>query len=376
MQSVGQSWLVLELTGSAFLLGLIGTLQFGPVLLLSFVGGALSDRVPKRRVILLTQTALMVQAVILAVLAWTGHVRYWHVAVLALVYGVANALDMPARQSYVADLVGRDDLMNAVALNSAVFNSARVVGPAVAGLIISRWGAAVAFGLNALSFVAVLIALLAIRNQGGVRAAKGAGLMSELGEAVRYAITTPAVAFVLSALMSMSLLVINFTVIVPLLARDALGEGAHGFGLLMAALGAGAVAGALLAASLALPRPPLALVVGPAIVLSVATIALGLAPSFRVAVPILVVIGFCQILFMTSCNTTLQVAAPDRLRGRVMGLYALGFAGITPFGSFLVGSVAAVFGIRVACVAGGGAGIAAVLALAGLWRWRTAANPA
>jgi MFS family permease len=170
--------------------------------------------------------------------------------------------------------------------------------------------------------------------------------------------------------MSMSLLVINFTVIVPLLARDALGEGAHGFGLLMASLGAGAVGGALLAASLALPRPPRLLVLGPALVLCLATIALGLAPSFRVAAAILIVIGFCQILFMTSCNTSLQIAAPDRLRGRVMGLYALGFAGITPFGSFLVGSLAAVFGIRAACVAGGGAGIAVVLALAGVWHRR------
>src|SRR5262245_579890 len=166
MQSVGQAWLVLELTGSPLQLGLVTALQFAPILVLSPLGGAMSDRFPKRRIILLTQAVMMVQAFALALLVWSGHVRYWHVAVLAAIYGLGRALDIPARQAYITDLVGKPDLPNAVALNSLVFNGARIVGPAVAGLLIARFGVAVAFFLNGLSFVAVLLALLATHTRG------------------------------------------------------------------------------------------------------------------------------------------------------------------------------------------------------------------
>jgi MFS family permease len=169
MQSVGQAWLVLELTNSPFKLGLLGTLQFGPMLLFAFLSGAIADRVRKRRLILATQSALMLQAFALSALAWTGHVQYWHVAVLATLYGLVTTLDMPARQSFMTDLVGRNDLPGAIALNSAVFNGARVVGPAVAGLLVARYGVALAFLLNGLSFLAVLGAL----RRCGPRASRG-----------------------------------------------------------------------------------------------------------------------------------------------------------------------------------------------------------
>src|SRR6267378_1670628 len=158
MQSVGQSWLVLELTNSPFRLGLIGTLQFAPVLFLSFVSGAVSDRLAKRQVLIATQTMLMLQAFTLGALVWSGHVQYWHVAVVASIYGLANTFDMPARQAYVVELVGKTDLVSAIALNSAVFNGARVVGPAAAGLLVARYGPAVAFFVNGASFVAVIAA--------------------------------------------------------------------------------------------------------------------------------------------------------------------------------------------------------------------------
>jgi MFS family permease len=376
MQSVGQSWLVLELTNSAFLLGMLGTLQFSPVLLLSFVGGAISDRIPKRRLLMATQTALMLQAFALSALAWSGHVRYWHVAALASLYGLANSLDMPARQSFVADLVPREDLLNAVALNSAVFNGARVVGPAVAGLLVARFGSALAFAVNGLSFVAVIIALWMVRAEGRSRPRPSAGLASDLLEAVRYATGTPRIVLVLGLLLTVSLFVMNYNVLVPLLARDVLGEGAHGFGLMMAALGVGALAGALVLASLGFSRPPLTMMFVPALVASAGTLGMGLVHRFAVAIAMLVVIGFCQILFMTSCNTTLQVMSPDALRGRVMGLYAFVFVGATPFGSFLIGSLAGTFGVRAACIAGGTAGLAGVLAFAAAWRRRRDTRPA
>ena len=364
MQSVGQSWLVLELTGSPFQLGLVNTLQFTPILLLSAVGGALSDRLGKRRILLVTQAAMMAQAFVLALLVRSGHVRYWHVAVLATIYGVGRAIDIPARQSFLSDLVGKADLPNAVALNSVVFNGARIVGPGVAGLLIARFDVAIAFFLNGASFVAVLTALVAIRTEGHPDPAGRLGIRQGLMGAAQYALSTPAVGFTLSLLVVVSLLVLNFNVVVPLIARDVLHEGAEGFGLLMSALGAGAIAGAAGIALLRRDRPPLSFLAGSAALLAVGVALLALVSRFGVAVALLVVLGCLQIYFSTSCNTTLQLITPHALRGRVMGLYALAFAGMTPFGSLLVGSIAEHLGVRAACALGGIAGLIAVGALA------------
>jgi len=370
MQSVGQAWLVLELTNSPFRLGLISALQFGPILLFSFLSGAISDRVRKRRLLLGTQTALMVQAFTLAVLVGSGRVQFWHVAVLAALYGLATTLDMPSRQSYIAHLVPRGDLMNAIALNSAVFNGARVVGPAVAGLLVARYGTAVAFVMNGASFIAVLAALAAIRTEGAPSPRRGVGLRAEIAEGVRYAAGTPRVALVMSLLMVVSLFVVNMNVLVPLIARDVLHEGAHGFGLLMAALGVGAVAGALAVAAVSVGRPPLGMVVGPALAAAALLLVLSTARHFGVTAAVLVALGFAQIVFMTSCNTTVQIAVPDELRGRVMGLYALVFAGMTPIGALIVGTVAEHWGVSRACAVGGGAGLLLILALSVAWRRR------
>jgi MFS family permease len=363
MQSVGQAWLVLELTGSPFHLGLVTALQFAPILVLSPVGGALSDRFPKRRIIVLTQVVMMAQAFALAALVRSGHVRYWHVAVLAAIYGLGRAVDIPARQAYITDLVGKPDLPNAVALNSLVFNGARIVGPAVAGLLIARFGVAPAFFLNGVSFVAVLAALLATRTPGDPDPAGRLGLREGLWGALAYAARTPPVAFTLALLVVVSLLVINFNVVVPLVAREVLHEGAHGFGLLMSSLGAGAVLAGVGVALLRHGRPPLWSLAASAAVLSAGTAALALVGHFGAAAVLLVVLGCCQIVFSTGCNTTLQLETPDALRGRVMGLYALAFAGMTPFGSLLVGTIAEHLGVRAACALGGGGGLAAVAVL-------------
>jgi len=370
MQSVGQAWLVLELTNSPFRLGVIGALQFGPILLFSFLSGAISDRVRKRRLLLGTQAALMLQAFTLAALVGSGRVQFWHVAVLAALYGLATTLDMPSRQSYIAHLVPRGDLMNAIALNSAVFNGARVVGPAVAGLLVARYGTAAAFLMNGASFIAVLAALVAIRTEGAPSPRRGVGLRAEIAEGVRYAAGTPRVALVMSLLVVVSLFVVNMNVLVPLIARDVLHEGAHGFGLLMAALGVGAVAGALAVAALSVGRPPLGMVVGPALAAAALLLLLSTARHFGPTAAVLVALGFAQIVFMTSCNTTVQIAVPDELRGRVMGLYALVFAGMTPIGALIMGTVAEHWGVSRACAVGGGAGLLLILALTVVWRRR------
>jgi MFS family permease len=363
MQSVGQSWLVLELTGSPLSLGVVNALQFAPVLLLSPVGGALSDRLGKRDILLVTQAVMMVQALVLAILVRHGHVRYWHVALLAAIYGLGRAIDIPARQAFISDLVGRPDLPNAVALNSVVFNGARIVGPSVAGLLIARFDVAVAFYLNALSFVAVLVALLGMRARGLPDPAGQLGLRQGVLGALTYATTTPSVGFILALLVVVSLLGLNFNVVVPLIARDVLHEGAQGFGYLMSALGGGAVVGAAGLALLRTDRPPLAFLAGSAAILCAGVACLGLVAHFPVAMIVLAVLGVLQIYFTTSCNTTLQLITPQALRGRVMGLYAMAFAGVTPFGSLLVGTLAEHLGVRAACAIGGSAGALTVGAL-------------
>ena len=373
MQSVGQAWLVLELTNSPFKLGVISALQFAPILFFSFVAGAIADRVPKRRLIVGTQTALLAQAFGLSALIWSGHVQYWHVATLAALYGLANAVDMPARQSFVGEMVESDDLANAIALNSAAFSGARIVGPAAAGLLVAHYGVGLAFFLNGVSFLAVILALLAIRTEGFPRPRKGTTVLQEIAEGVGYAVRTPRVSLVLSLLLTVSVFVINYNILVPLFARDVLHQGAHGFGFLMAALGAGALAGALVLTLLRGGQPPLVLVVAPAAGVCAAILSLAPTRQFWLASGLLFVAGFSQILFTASSNTTLQVTAPNELRGRMMSLYALVFAGVTPIGSLLIGLIAEALGVSAACAVGGGLGLVCVLALSARWKRRGAA---
>ena len=363
MQSVGQAWLVLELTHSPFQLGLVTALQFIPVLLLSPIGGVVTDRLRKRHILLATQATMMVQAFVLAVLVRSGHVRYWHIAVLATIYGLGRAIDIPARQAFVSDLVGRADVPNAVALNSVVFNGARIVGPAVAGLLIARFGVAPAFFINGVSFLAVLAALLAIRTDGRPDPAGRLGLRAGLLGALSYAAGTPTIAFTLGLLVVVSLLALNFNVVVPLIAYGVLHEDARGFGLLMSSVGAGAIVGAVGITLFRRDRPSPGALAGAAATLCAGIVLLSLVSHFAAAAAVLAVLGCCQIVFTTGANTTLQLSAPDALRGRVMGLYALAFAGMSPFGSLLIGTIAEHGGVRLACAVSGSGGLVAIAAL-------------
>ncbi len=369
MQRVGQAWLVLELTNSALRLGVISALQFAPVLIFSVPAGAVVDRVPKRRLLIVTQTVLMLQALALTGLVWTSRVRYWHVAVLATVYGMANAFDLPTRQAFVASMVAKRDLMNAIALNSAMFNAARLVGPAVAGLLIARYGLAQAFFLNALSFVAVIVALSALRAGGEPHPSPGTTIVEKILGGLQYAARTPVIGFVLTLLLSVGFFVINFTVLVPLITKQVLHAGASDFGWLMASLGGGAIAGALSLAWLIQDRPPVALPVVAGFAVSAGTMALAMAGRFSAASSLLFAIGFCQIVFQASCNTMLQVTVPDALRGRIMSLYALVFAGATPLGSLAIGAIAEHLGTPAACALGGGGGLLSVAILTAVWRY-------
>jgi MFS family permease len=370
MQSVAQSWLVLQLSDSPLKLGLIGTFQFAPVLLFSVVAGAIADRLPKRRLLLVTQTALCLQALTLTELVWTGRVRYWHVAVLALLLGCANVIDMPTRQAFVIEMVGRGDLVNAVALNSAAFNGARIVGPAVAGLLIARFGLAPAFLLNGLSFLVVIGALLLVHVEGAPRPRARTTVGDEVMEGLRYALGTPQIMLMLSLVLIVSLFVFNFTVFVPLLTRSVLHLGAEGFGFLMAALGVGAVTGALSLATLGGRQTPLRAIFLAGVLSCAALLALSATVLFQEAVVLLFLTGFYSIVFIASCNTTLQLTTPDELRGRVMSLHTLMFGGVFPLGAFMTGALAEAFGVPTALRVAASAGLAGLAAIAYWWRAR------
>jgi MFS family permease len=371
MQRVAQAWLVLELTNSPFKLGLISSLQFAPVLLVAVPAGVITDRMSKRRLLILTQAVLMLQASVLTVLVWTGLVQYWHVAVLATVYGLAQVIDMPTRQAFVADLTGRSHLMNAIALNSAMFNAARLVGPAVAGLLIARFGLPVAFLLNTLSFMAVIGALLALRTEGSPHPSAGTTMLEKIRGGLQYASTTPLIRFVLTLLLSVSFFVLNFNVLVPLVTKHMLHGDAGDFGWLMASLGGGAIVGALTLALVVHGRPPIGLPVTAGLLASAGTVALSFASSVPMAAATLAVMGLSQITFQATCNSILQLTAPDGLRGRIMSLYSLVFAGVTPFGALAVGWIAEAFGTPAACAIGGAGGLLSVAALTVVWRSRS-----
>jgi predicted MFS family arabinose efflux permease len=373
MQGLAQAWLVLELTDSPFLLGLVSALQFAPVLCLSLLAGVVADRLPRRAVVLGTQCALMLPAAALAVLVGTGHVRYWHVAALAAFIGVVNSLDMPARQAMVAELVGPDDLLNAVALNSAAFNGARIAGPALGGLLIGRYGLAVAFLLNSVSFLAPIAALLRQRPPPAPPREPARSLGRALREGLRHVQASPPIVTALATVTVVSVFTLNHSVQVPLFARDVLGQDAHGAGLLMAALGVGATAGAVAVAGLARPRASRAALLLPAAAVSAGLAALGAVRQPWVAAVVLFGIGAAQILLLTRCNTTVQLATPPSLRGRVMSLYATLFAGVSPFGAVLIGALAETLGAAAACAAAGALGLLGVGLVAVWTRGRPAA---
>lgn len=360
IQVVGQAWLVLNLTNSPLALGTVTTLQFLPILLLTLVAGVVADRVPKRRFLVATQSAAALQALLLALLVSTGLVRLWHVYVLALALGVNNAFDNPTRQAFVPEMVGKDLLRNAIPLNSTLFNSARIVGPAIGGLTIAILGVGGTFFLNAASFVPVIGALLLMRSSQLFPTRKAEGrMLTQLREGLDFAVGTPRVFLILLLLAFIGTFGYNFTVMLPLLARFVLHVQSVGFGIMTSVVGVGSVLAAL---SIAYTRSATEkqLLLGAA-AFSLLLILVGLSRWFGVTLVLLVLLGFAGIIFTATANTRLQLSAPDGLRGRVMSLYILLFAGTTPIGSFLLGNVAERFGVQKAIVLFGALSVLGVI---------------
>jgi len=376
MQSVALPWLVLQLGGSPLQLGLVMAFMFGPSMFLAPLGGVLADRVDKRRTLIAANFIAMLQATALFVLALTGVVEIWHVYLLALVAGFVNAVEMPVRQSFVAELVPREDLVNAIALSSTSFNLSRVVGPAVAGVTIAVFGVASNFGVNAVSYLSVILGLFLIRTDALHRAERPAqfpSIRASLGEGLRYARATPTVLWPLVLLGGVAALAMNFQTLLPLFTRNALGLDSGGYGALFATMGAGSLVGSLALAFATSQRPMLRLIIGGGAAFLAFAFALGFVRDPLFAFPLVGAIGLSSMLMVNTINVTIQNSVPDALRGRVMALYVTVFAGTAPVGGLVAGALAQAFGAPVAFSIGAAlaSGVLAVVA----WRLRSVRMP-
>ncbi len=364
MQRVAQDWLVLVLSGfSGTALGITTGLQFLPILLLSPYAGAIADRFPKKRLLQLAQLMMAAPAVVLGVLAVTGVAQQWHVYVIALMFGIATAFEAPVRQAFVGELVGPDDLSNAVGLNSASFNAGRIIGPGLAGLMIAAFGSGVqATGvvilLNAASYGAVLVALSAIRGdlpEDGLRPERRGMIVDGL----RYVRGRPDLVLILGVMFFVGTFGLNFQLTSALMATEVYGKGAGEYGVLGSTMAIGSIVGALLSARR--QRPTIRLMLFSAVAFGTMEIVIALMPGYLSFVALTPLIGITALTTITSANTLIQLSVPAELRGRVMALYLMVFMGGTPFGSPLVGWVGETFGARWSLIGGGAMSILGTL---------------
>ena len=365
MQSVAMPWLALELTHSGLLVGLVLAAQFTPVLVGGPFGGLVADRYHKRSVLLVTQSLFTVPSFALFAVSATGHAQYWMIIVAAFATGTINLFDVPARQAFVIEMVGRQDLMNAIALNSSVFNASAVIGPAIAGLVIAAVGVPICFLANSLSYIAAVVALLLMRDLPRVESHhEEQSFVKRVVEGAAYARHDPVVGMLLVAVAVFSLFAMNRLTLIPLFADQVLHVGAHGFGFLLASMGLGALAGALtLAFSPTLgadPRRQLWM----AMIWVIALLEFSISRVFGLSLAALFVAGYCQISFVATANNRIQSLTPDRLRGRVMSLYGQALIGVGPVGSTQAGALATLFGAPWAMAIGATIAGAVVLGIA------------
>ncbi len=366
MQSLAQSWLVYEILGaSPFQLGLVNVLQFLPVLVFGIPAGIVADRFPKRSILMVTQSAMMLLSAVLAVLVITDVVQLWHVYLVATLFGCANALDMPTRQAFVSEMVDRDALMNAIALNSALFNTGRIIGPALAGVLLAIMGPGPLFAINAISYIAVLAGLL-MMNVAPITNTSDVGPLQRLREGLAYIRGEPMISRTIVMVGMVGLFGMNFNVWVPVLASDAFDAGSSGYGQLFSAMGAGSLLGAL---SLAFSGrgPNRNRMVAAVFAMGLGEIVLGIAAASGTALllgaTMIALVGFTNTNTMSTANTLVQTTASDELRGRVMAVYMTVFAGTIPFGALLSGWVTGHFGITVSLATSG-----TMVVLAGLYQ--------
>jgi len=340
MQNLALPWLAYTLTGSPFLLGMVGAVQFLPTMLLSVFAGALTDRLVKVRVVIATQVTLALGSGLLAALVFTHTASYPLLLLVALIMGLANTLDFPARQAMVGELVGKDLVMNAVALNSSLFNAARIVGPALAGLLMGAWGIGWCFALNALSFVPALMVLTRLpRNPVPAETEETPDLWQASRDGVAYLRQEKPLRDVLIAVALMSILGFNFSVLLPVLVKVNLGLGETAYGLLMSCMGVGSFTAAFLIAARSNRGPRMAILALAPLATGALFVGLALAPWFALIAALMVFVGFSNVAFFTTANSFLQVHARPEYRGRVTAFYSLLFGGMTPVGNLIAGTL-------------------------------------
>jgi MFS family permease len=370
MQRVAQDWLVLSLThGSGTALGITTGLQFLPLLLFGLYGGVIADRFPKRRILMITQVVMGALALLLGILALTGTAQVWHVYALAFGLGLATVVDNPTRQTFAVEMVGPNDLSNAIALNSAIFNTARIVGPAIAGVLIAAIGTGPVFMVNAASFGAVLLGLYLMREDELYTRPRVPRAKGQLREGLRYVRERRDLVMLLITVLFVAAFGMNFQMTTALMSREVFHSGASSFGLASTMLAVGAVSGSLLSARRKRPRMRLLLI--SAACFGALEIVSGMMPTYVLFLVMLVPTGVALLTFNTTANAVMQLSVPASMRGRVMGLYLLVFAGSAPIGSPLLGWLAEIFGPRSGLVIGGVVSLAAVFGVLALMAPRT-----
>ncbi|HEV2208828.1 MAG TPA: MFS transporter [Verrucomicrobiae bacterium] len=364
MQNTAQGWLVYELTHSKVLLGVVAAVGSTPMMLFSIWGGSVADRHSKRRIVLCTQTAMMLFAFVFAALVWTGRIRPWQILVLAALGGLAMAFDMPARQAFMVEMTSREDLINAISLNSSIVNGARVIGPSVAGLLMAKVSMAACFFLNGLSFVAVITSLWLMRLPRFIPPQRVSSAWAHATEGFAYVWKSRRMRTILILFAVVGIFGWSYSVLMPAFASDVLQVGQAQYGVLLSANGIGALLGALTVATVGKRANRRFLVLGGLWVFAVMLLLLALIRNYYLALACLGVGGWGMLLFFSTINTLLQTNASDEMRGRVMGIWALIFGGMTPLGGLEAGTLAHYFGVRFAMALG-----AVVCALAALVVW-------
>ena len=340
MQQTAMSWFVYQITNSKLLLGVVAAMGSAPMMLSSIWGGSLADRYSKRSILVATQTAQMICAFFLAAGVWAGFATPLFIIIVAAFNGLAMGFDMPARQAFTVEMTSREDLLNAISLNSSIVNGARVVGPSLAGLLIGVVGVAMCFFLNGLTFVAVIAGLLMMRLPPFQRPAHAVSTSEHAWNGIVYSMKHQRVRTILMLFLAVGVFGWSYTVLMPAFARDVLGRGANGYGILMSASGTGAFIGALVVATYGHLFTPRRLALGGVWLFSAALLAISLTRNFYVALAFLFVAGFGMLLFFSTSNTVLQTIVSDEMRGRVMGVWSLVFGAMIPLGSLEAGAVA------------------------------------
>jgi len=361
MQQTAMSWLVYQITGSKLLLGVVAAVGSAPMMLFSLWGGAIADRYPKRRIIICTQVAQMLPAFFLGVVAFFGLATTWIIVLVAAITGIGMAFDMPARQAFTVEMTSREDLLNAISLNSSIFNGARVIGPSLAGLVIGSLGTPICFFLNGLSFIAVIIGLRMMRLPDYVPRVPEDGNKPSAWSGLAYVWGHRRVRTILALLGAVGIFGWSYAVLLPAFARDVFGRGADGYGVLMSASGIGALAGALTVATAGHVLPTRKMALGGVWIFSAALLAFSFTRNFYLALVFMTLGGFGMLLFFSTSNTVMQTIVPDEMRGRVLGVWGLVFGAMIPLGSLEAGSLAHWLGAPFALAFG-----AVICAIAGL----------